>query len=86
MLPLHQILKYLLMTSYQSPNPLYIMHLKLSVKPEKYWACRRNFTVIFRNNKEKTFGIIKSDILAPEMQYQESNDNQILLALRKATE
>ena len=49
MLPLHQILKYLLMTSYQSPNPLYIMHLKLSVKPEKYWACRRNFTVIFRN-------------------------------------
>ena len=37
-------------------------------------------------NKEKTFAIITSDILAPKEQNQESNNNQTLLALRKATE
>ena len=37
-------------------------------------------------NKEKTFGIIKSDVLAPKEQIQEPNNNQTVLGLRKATE
>ena len=49
MLPLHQILITPIDDLVSAPNPLYIMHLKLSTKPEKYWACRRNLTVIFRN-------------------------------------
>ena len=49
MLPLHQILIILIGDLLSAPNPLYIMYLKLSSKPENYWACRRNFTVIFLN-------------------------------------
>ena len=49
MLPLHQILIIPIDDLVSAPKPSVYNTPKTFYEPEKYWACRRNFTVIFLN-------------------------------------